>query len=1175
MISTHTHVETFFTASTIEAFIKKSISLDRKLFTYTDFGTFYSVLLAYQACKKNNIKFGAGLEIFIKDSSLKACSLFPESKYFTLTVYAHDQKSFQALIKLSSQAKPFYDNINEDSIPVYSWKDIESLRSENISIVLAGHHNILAKTVLAGKSVEYLESTVSLFKELNKPLYLALIAGKEDSVWSDQIKTTIDNPKKGEGVVYFSPRDKLEVLELALNKKAKIVSIYAADLKSGNKIVSFIKNGIKFKSGVDVLSVKRESSFKPLAKDFVKECNRLHLFLSEKYNIPLISSDYAFMAEKEDKPVQDVKMSLLKKPYPFYMMSEEEYIQDLSNQGIPLSKISLAIENGNKWSNFFKDFELQYSIRVPKTKDNLDPLVVAMEQIKKVGRMDWKNPVAVDRLKREINLLAKNPVQNLIPYFFPISDMQDKEMENGVLVGPARGSGAGSFFCYLMGITHVNPLKYNLSFERFLNEDRVLEGDWPDIDCDRADRSLLSGENGILYQTYGKRAAQISTRSTMRLKSSILDVNRYLKGEVEESIQQLTKNLPSAPQGVSDQDFVFGYEDRDGNYHAGLIEYDEYLQKYAETRSEEWEIVRRCLGVTRAYGKHASAFLIADINIEDFIPLIAGESYTQYEAKGASIAGGIKYDFLVVKNLSDIQKAIDLANKRQGIKLGTGWLRHEGKDLFVWDLPEITEVFGSTWDGDTAGLFQLDTASMVPFVKDIKPQSINDLSDILALVRPGTLDAKDEITGRSMAREYVERRFGRSASHIPKLQELLPETNAIILYQEQSSRVARELAGMSPVEAEKLRKVLSKKQKIEVDKFKKMFLEGAEKNVDLDIARQIWDQIEAGSRYNFNMSHSVSYSFITYATMFLRHFYPLEFWTAILSNADKKEIKEKYYKHVRKMLLPPDINLSTEDMVIDYDRSKIRSKLTVIKGLSAASMKSFMEKRPFISIRDFVEKEAIKPAMSRKLIIIGVLDSLFEKGTTLMEKLQIYEDELELKKYNDKIKAGKKPKKGPKKGQIPTDFLSLSPLDEFKLKKQILPTMEMSLTDLIYEICPKIKKGIGKHLYEAGKKDYIFVDGVKAQEIDSSEVTNQYGVEYCTPAYIVSCNEFSYQQGTKKALKLLVECDGYNRECVLWPDYNTGKLVYPPIKEGNIAILHMKKRNQKDASIQKIIVDFI
>ena len=1174
MISTHTHIETPFTASTIDSFIERSKVLGRGAVVHTDIGTMSEALRVYKTVSKAGLTYIPGLEMYVKDDSCPSNKAFPSASYFTITAYAEDQESFHALIKVASSKKSNYQDLNENDFPIFGWDSLEYLSKFKTSFVLCGPHSLLVKPALAGKQGTYIPETINRLKDLGRPFYIGLMAGKESAVWSEQIKLTVFNPEKEKkGEVYLNPRDKVETLVFASGEKAKKVATMAADLTNGrhSKLLSFVKNGVKFNSGVEIIAAVREERFKPLSRDFVKDANKLGVYISKKFGIPLVSSDYAFMSEKEDKPVQDVKVVELRKQTAFYMLSEDEYTQSLSNQGVLLEDIRSAIKNTKEWSLKFHGFKLKYDIRVPGIEAGTTPAKKMMGIIKEQGRMPWGNKVYEERLKRELQVLAMNPVKDLLPYFFPIIDLQQEEMDNGILTGPGRGSGAGSLLNYLTGITQVDPIKEELSFERFINEDRIAAGDWPDIDGDRGDRSFLAKR---LEEKYGNRSAQISTRSMMRLKSSILDVNRYLNGSVEKEIETFSKNLPSAPQGVSDQQFVFGYEDSDGNHHAGLIEYDESLQDYVAKRPEEWEIVRRCLGVTRNISVHASAFLIADIPIEEFVPMVPGTRVTQYEAKGASAAGGIKYDFLVVSNLLDIQKCLQLINKKNGEKNKTGYFSHDGKKQFIWDLPREMEVFKSIWDGNTAGLFQINTASMAPAVKKIKPKTMLGLSDILALIRPGTMDAIDPVTGRSMTEEYIERLYNRSKCNIPELEALIPETFGVIVYQEQASLIARELAGMDPVTAEKMRRALSKKLKVEVDGFKPMFIEGALKKVSETTAHNIWDQIETGSRYSFNKSHSISYAYITYATMFLRHHYPLEFWTAVLSNADKKEIKEVYYKHTRHLLAPPDINKSTDDMIIDYETQTIRSKLTVIKGLSENSVKELMAKRPYLDVTDLVKKETVKPALARKLIVVGVMDSLFEKNKTLIQKLQEYEDALELHKYHQKIALGKKPKL--KAASVDPEFLSMSPLDEFKLKKEILPTMDLRVSDIVFDISPKIKRGpAGKYLFESPKKDHPVLDGEGAEKLNNSEITNPYGVMFCVPASILSMKEFTYQNGEKRALKLILDSDGYNREAVLWPDYGTGKLSYPDIEEGDVAIFLMKKKEGRDPNIVEIFVDFL
>lgn len=1174
MISTHTHIETPFTASTIASIVARHLHLGRKYISYTDMGSISEFARLYKAAKKEKLSVIPGVELFIKDPNAVFDKAAPRSSYFSLSVYAEDQDAFKALSKVLSKSRSMFKNENDDEIPLFDLSDIEFLSQNNVNFVASGPHSPVAKPALMGSNPSYITPTIDWLKSLGRPVFIGLMAGKLDSVWDHQVKLTVYNPKKDQkGSVYLGFKDRVETLITKPGEKAKKIITNAGDLTNGRhfKLLAFVKNGVRFESGVEIISAVEEGRFRPLKKDYIKESNRLHLAIAQKHALPLVATDYAFMADKEDKPVQDVKLVELRRPHAQYVMSDEDFTQDLSDQGIPLSKINEAMAGSSEWAARFDGFSLKHEIRLPGVEGDESSVKKLMGIIKTLNRMPWGNKTYEEQLAKEIKVISKNGVKDFLPYFFPIIDSQKHEMDVGILTGPGRGSAAGGLINYLTGITHVDPIKYGLSFERFLSEDRIKNLDIPDIDSDRGDRDVLVK---YLKEKYGKNFAQISTRSMMRLKSSILDVNRYLNGSVEKEVETLSKNLPSAPQGVSDDQFVFGYEDSDGNHHPGLIEYSEDLQKFALDRPKEWEIVRRCLGVTRQSSIHASAFLISDIPIDEFVPKIPNTDITQYEAKGVEGSGGIKYDFLVVKNIKDIQDCLALINKKnKEEKNPTGFFTHNEKNTFIWDLPDDFGVYKSIWGGDTTSLFQVDTASMVPYVMKIKPQSIEDLSTILALVRPGTLDAVDPVSGRNMADEYVERRFGRSSGGIPELNAMIPETYGIIVFQEQVLKIAKELANMVPTEAEKMRRALGKKLKVEVDKFKGTFVEGASARVGKEVAGQIWDQIEKSSRYSFNKSHSTSYGVITYATMFLKHHYPLEWWSSVLSNADKKEIKEKFHKKTKHIVSPPDINTSTDEAVIDYKRGIITSKLTLIKGLSGATVASLVAGRPYLDIQDFANKSPIGPSMSRKLIVVGAMDSLFDKSMSIMDKLQAYEDALEIKSFNDKQLTSKRPPKEPKKGVVDKKYLAMSPIDEFKMKKQILPTMELSVSDLIIDTSKKIKTGT-RPVFEAGKKDYTFLDGESAQKIDASEVVNKWGIQYAVAANIVSQKEFSYSGGTKKALKLIVDTDGYSREMVLWPDYDTGKLSYPPIADGDVVILIVKKKGTSQPSITDIVVDF-
>ena len=391
---------------------------------------------------------------------------------------------------------------------------------------------------------------------------------------------------------------------------------------------------------------------------------------------------------------------------------------------------------------------------------------------------------------------------------------------------------------------------------------------------------------------------------------------------------------------------------------------------------------------------HNCAFVIADMPISDLVPLKEGH-ITQYEAGACEEAGLVKYDFLVINQLKDIRVCLDLINKKNGDVNRVGYFNHKGLRTYIWDLPEDPEAYKSVWNGETESCFQINTTTMTPFVKSVMPQNMEDLSIILSLVRPGPLDYVIEETGRNMAREYVHRRDGNSYEDIEILKELIPQTHSVLVYQEQVTKIAKELAGFSGSAAENLREAIGKKKRSTILKIKPEFINGCKSSgkVTEEEAQQLWERIVTFGRYAFNKSHGISYAHITYACMFLKHYYNLEFWAAILTNAKEKEISGKLWPHVRDLVAPPDINLSSDEMEIDYANHKIRAKLGVIRGMGAATIDPIVAGRPYKDIQDFVNRDVAGPALSRKLTHVGVLDSLYPPKLGLLEKLQLFENQ--------------------------------------------------------------------------------------------------------------------------------------------------------------------------------------
>ncbi len=1189
-LSPHTHCESPLTGSTIATMVERAKSLGRTHFAYTDHGHLSSALKAYGMAKKKGLKFIPGIEIYFKDTTcpIIGSSKAARCKYYTATVYAQDQVAYQELCRVVSREDFPKIDIYEESQQLWGWKELEHISKFNVTFLLGGVHCMVGKVLLADcpdlASKIFLQC-LALFQE---KLFVSIVCEPWTKNWQSVVEIELLDGSKTSCLAG----------DLITTDRARRIKALDLTEREGHKILKSISSsGLSKEVNQGIKSAKLHKGFLPLpGGDALLKVNRFLKALANKYKVPVIPSDYAYYAEKGDKIVQTMRLEGTNKLQPnFYMKSADEitvYLKDVL--GADELYIKGLFDNLDLFCARFDKLELKYDWRLADSGP--EPLKQVMRITRENGRMRYDDPKYIERLKEELNVIAKNPVKDLTPYFLPIRDVLNHYKENGQLVGPGRGSAGGSLLCYLLGITQINPFDYDLPFNRFFSLDRIMSRELPDIDVDLEGRTLLVGEDGhsgYLYGRYKDKAAQISTRTTIRLKSAIKDTNRYLKGKVEPIIEVLSKGLPPPPQGVNDHQFVFGYEDSDGEHISGLIEQSEDLQKYAAERPDEWSIVSKAMGLTRAFSKHASAFVLSDISVKDMVPVRDG-NVTQYEAKECEAAGLIKYDFLVINQLKDIRVCLDLINKKNGqyrtpgTKEGNevGTFDHNNEKLYIWKLPEIDEVFKSVWGGGCETIFQILTKSMIPHVMEILPGKIMDLATILALVRPGPLDFIDEKTGRNMVEEYILRRRGQSEPDIPELAKLLPNTFGIMCFQEDLGKIARDLAGFPGPKAELLRKNMSKKKMKELMDMKPEFMAGAKQKVSEEVAEAIWDRMITFGRYGFSIIHAVEYSMITYACMFLKHYYPLEWWAAILTNAPEQEITGIFWPHVKEVVSPPDINLSTDTMVVDYANGKIRSKLGVIHGIGEATIGPIVEGRPYADVQDFVNRDVSGPSLAHKLIHVGVLDSLFPPRTNLLEKLKLYQDAVEKRKFTLKKesltpeKQTKMRVKQAKEGVIPEEYVNLHPLKDAAMRKSVLPSLPIDMHSLGREYS-KVKSTQNRYRFAVTNQrgyDTLLINGEQLRRLDELEgEVVQKDVYVAATAFIVKAEEFSYpkKNPVKRALKLIADVDGFVKEYVLWPGYETGELVYPEaFKKGCIATLFFRKKvGRKDLNITEIVVE--
>ena len=571
-----------------------------------------------------------------------------------------------------------------------------------------------------------------------------------------------------------------------------------------------------------------------------------------------------------------------------------------------------------------------------------------------------QHPAVRERLEYEMGVIQ---AMGYVSYFLIVWDFIRFCRLNKIPVGPGRGSAAGSLVAYALRITNIDPLKYDLLFERFLNADRIS---MPDIDID----FCMEGRQRVIEyvkRRYGEdRVCQIITFGTMAARAVIRDVGRVLNIPLGE-VDVIAKKIPAGPK-VSLQDSL------DADPDLGKL-------RESDARLKElFDISLRLEGLNRHASTHAAGVVIGDAPLIDTLPLYktGDDITTQFTMEDLEAVGMLKMDFLGLRTLTAIDKCLHLIEKSRGISV---------------DIESIPLDDGPTYDllcrGETVAVFQLESKGMRDLLRRLRPDRFEDIIAVLALYRPGPLEG-------GMVDSYVQCKHGvesMSFAH-PILEPLLKETNGVILYQEQVMRIANQMAGFSLNEADILRKAMGKKKKEMMETFKEKFVSGAvKKGIDERIATHTFDLIEVFAGYGFNKSHSTAYAMVSYQTAYLKANFPTEFMAAVMtcemSNTDK--IVE-YLEESRKMgisILPPDVNKS--DLMFAVEGPKIRYSLQAIKGIGSKVVEGLIEAREaegqFRSIFDLcgrVDSQVLNKAVLESLISCGALDAFGHRRSQLM-----------------------------------------------------------------------------------------------------------------------------------------------------------------------------------------------
>ncbi len=705
---------------------------------------------------------------------------------------------------------------------------------------------------------------------------------------------------------------------------------------------------------------------------------------AKKYQIPLVAVNNVCFFYKNDFIAHEARVCIhdgyvLDDPKRPKKYTEEQYLKSSKEMQELFAEIPSAIENTaiiakrcnvtlELGKNYLPNYPTPDNLSIEKfleleAKRALDSRLRGNDgkELRNDGKELGNDGRYLNRLIIELGVINS---MGFAGYFLIVADFIRWAKENDIPVGPGRGSGAGSLVAYALGITDIDPLPYDLLFERFLNPERVS---MPDFDID----FCMDGRDRVIHyvaEKYGKQAvSQIITFGTMAAKAVIRDVGRVM-GMPYGFVDAIAKLIP----------FEIGM-----TLDKALVDSESLKNRY-DSESEVAELIdlaKKLEGVARNAGKHAGGVVIAPSELTDFAPLYCEEGsesiVTQFDKDDVEAVGLVKFDFLGLRNLTIIHNAVKTIPEINNIN----------------DIPlNCPKTFKLLQSCNTTAVFQLESSGMKELIKRLQPDCFEDIIALVALYRPGPLQS-------GMVDDYINRKHGRAKveySH-PLLEPVLKPTYGVILYQEQVMQIAQNLAGYSLGAADLLRRAMGKKKPEEMAKQREIFLDGAQKNnIDSYIAGGIFDLMEKFAGYGFNKSHSAAYALVSYQTSWLKAHFPEEFMAAVLSsdmdNTDKIEIFINNCWEMKMEVLPPSVNYSDYRFSV-CGENKIRYGLGAIKGVGHAAIESILDEQkvgPFKDLFEFcsrVDLRRVNKKVLEALIYGGAFDCFGKNRATLFASI--------------------------------------------------------------------------------------------------------------------------------------------------------------------------------------------
>jgi DNA polymerase-3 subunit alpha len=712
--------------------------------------------------------------------------------------------------------------------------------------------------------------------------------------------------------------------------------------------------------------------------------------LARELGLPLVGTNDCHYLRPEDAAAHEVLLCIqtgktLSDDRRWKFETDQLYVKDAAEMAAAFAHVPEAVANtldvarrcelelGQQWQ--FPVYQVPAGDTLEGMLERLarEGLDERLNELRTLDRPPAHERGYEERLAAELRLITS---MGFAGYFLIVADFINWAKEQGIPVGPGRGSAAGSLVAWALRITDLDPIEHGLLFERFLNPERRS---MPDIDVDFC---FVRRDEVIRYvrEKYGAdRVAQIITFGSLKGKAAIKDVGRVLDFTFADT-DRIAKLYPAPKQG---KDFPLEQ----------ALEMEPRLRELRDSGEREqrlFDLALRLEGLLRHASKHAAGIVISDRPLTDDVPLWVdkdGAVVTQYTFTDVEAIGLIKFDFLGLKTLTLVESIVRRIREGRGVDLRVG--RLPLGDAATYKLLAA---------GDTIGVFQLESGGIRRLLTQLRPSCFADLVAILALYRPGPLDAKLE-DGRTMVDVFIQRKHGKEAIRYlhPALEPILRDTYGVIVYQEQVMQIAQALAGYSLGDADNLRRAMGKKKKEVMAAERERFLAGVGKRGAADgrLAGEIFDQMETFAAYGFNKSHSAAYALITYQTAYLKAHYPTEFMAGLLSleagdiDSTYKNIAECRERTIA--ILPPDVNASREDFTVSGET--IRFGLGAVKGVGSKAIEAILAagaEAPFSSLADFclrIRSQLVNRRVIESLVKCGAFDSLARNRARLLASL--------------------------------------------------------------------------------------------------------------------------------------------------------------------------------------------